>query len=91
MQRFEDTAEKGEVTPHSDRKYLVGRVALRTLFYDDHLLAALKGGAVRQVVLLGAGMDSRAWRLDLPEGLCPTPFRPYEASDHCHQSWPTPA
>lgn len=24
----------------------------------------------RQVVLLGAGMDSRPWRLDLPEGAC---------------------
>jgi Leucine carboxyl methyltransferase len=26
------------------------------------------GAVPRQVVLLGAGMDSRAWRLDLPAG-----------------------
>ena len=58
--------DKGE---HHDskRKYAVGRVTLRTLFFDDHVLAAVRAGA-RQVVLLGAGMDCRAWRLDLPAG-----------------------
>ncbi|CAL8462346.1 g1879 [Coccomyxa elongata] len=65
MKRYEGAADKES---KADRKYLVGRVALRTLYYDDHLLAACKAGA-RQVVLLGAGMDSRAWRLDLPEGI----------------------
>ena len=63
---------------HAKRRYQVGRVTLRTLFFDRHLLAALKGGA-RQVVLLGAGMDSRAWRLDLPPGATGKPLRP---------SWP---
>lgn len=43
------------------RAYFVGR----TPFYDRHLLAAV-GQGVRQVVLLAAGMDSRALRLDLP-------------------------
>lgn len=59
--------ENGKEQPHGKRRYQVGRVTLRTLFFDRHLLAALEGGA-RQVVLLGAGMDSRAWRLDLPPG-----------------------
>jgi methyltransferase (TIGR00027 family) len=36
-------------------------VPLRHRFIDDHLLAALEGG-VRQVVLLGAGYDTRAYR-----------------------------
>jgi methyltransferase (TIGR00027 family) len=36
-------------------------VPLRHRFIDDHLLAALDGGA-RQVVLLGAGYDMRAYR-----------------------------
>ena len=36
-------------------------VPLRHRFIDDHLLAALDGGAV-QVVLLGAGYDMRAYR-----------------------------
>ncbi|BDA41776.1 Putative S-adenosyl-L-methionine-dependent methyltransferase [Coccomyxa sp. Obi] len=68
LKHYEDVADEKAVASKADRKFLVGRVALRTLFYDDHLLAACKAGA-RQVVLLGAGMDSRAWRLDLPEGI----------------------
>ena len=62
----DEGADKGE---HGDskRKYAVGRVTLRTLFFDDHVLSAVRAGA-RQVVLLGAGMDCRAWRLDLAAG-----------------------
>ncbi|MGW4159895.1 SAM-dependent methyltransferase [Streptomyces sp. NPDC004788] len=40
---------------------------LRTRVLDDHLLASARAGA-RQVVLLGAGLDSRAFRLDWPPG-----------------------
>lgn len=40
---------------------------LRTRVLDDHLLASAQAGA-RQVVLLGAGLDSRAFRLDWPPG-----------------------
>jgi hypothetical protein len=110
----------GTETASLKRKYMVGRVALRTLFFDTHLLDAVTAGppaAIKQacflrhpihaweacaavllhagvtppphaspkglayvnclqnmqVVLLGAGMDTRAWRLPLPEG---------EATDH---------
>ncbi len=46
---------------------------------DDMILDALSDSkvseqqpeAVRQVVVLGAGMDTRAWRMDLPEGTLP--------------------
>jgi methyltransferase (TIGR00027 family) len=41
------------------------QVAIRTRFYDDHLLAAANRGC-RQVVLLAAGLDTRAFRLDWP-------------------------
>ncbi|MGV9358358.1 class I SAM-dependent methyltransferase [Streptomyces misionensis] len=41
--------------------------ALRTRVLDDHLLRSAHLG-VRQVVLLGAGLDSRAYRLDWPPG-----------------------
>lgn len=41
-------------------------VVIRTRFLDDLLLEASAAG-VRQVVLLGAGMDSRAFRTDWPE------------------------
>jgi len=43
-------------------------VVLRTRFYDDYLLAAA-GQGCRQVVLLAAGLDSRAFRLAWPPGV----------------------
>ena len=50
---------------------------MRTKLIDDQILDALSDSkiseeqpeAVRQVVVLGAGMDTRAWRMDLPEGI----------------------
>ncbi|WP_307804696.1 class I SAM-dependent methyltransferase [Streptomyces sp. VRA16 Mangrove soil] len=42
-------------------------IVIRTKFLDDLLREASASG-VRQVVLLGAGMDSRAFRMDWPEG-----------------------
>ncbi|MFC1414890.1 class I SAM-dependent methyltransferase [Streptacidiphilus sp. N1-12] len=42
-------------------------IIIRTKFLDDLLDQAAAAG-VRQVVLLGAGMDSRAFRMDWPEG-----------------------
>jgi methyltransferase (TIGR00027 family) len=40
---------------------------IRTRFYDEYLLAACRTG-IRQVVLLAAGLDTRAFRLDWPTG-----------------------
>ncbi|WP_026239171.1 SAM-dependent methyltransferase [Parafrankia discariae] len=40
---------------------------VRTRFFDDELLAAAQAG-IRQVVLLAAGLDSRAFRLSWPAG-----------------------
>ncbi|WP_166459826.1 SAM-dependent methyltransferase [Amycolatopsis pithecellobii] len=42
--------------------YFSGRVP----FYDEHVLRAVRAGA-RQLVLLGANLDTRAYRLGLPE------------------------
>lgn len=39
--------------------------AQRTPFYDRHVLDAVRAG-VRQVVVVGAGLDTRAYRLGLP-------------------------
>ena len=41
-------------------------VVVRTKFYDDYLLAAAADG-IRQVVLLAAGLDTRAFRLSWPD------------------------
>ncbi|MFD7642123.1 SAM-dependent methyltransferase [Kitasatospora sp. NPDC059795] len=46
---------------------LASYFALRTRVLDAHLLTAVRAG-VRQVVLLGAGLDSRAYRLPWPPG-----------------------
>jgi methyltransferase (TIGR00027 family) len=60
-----------EDVPNGDANPLWGRLGryfgLRTRVFDDYLLAAAHTG-VRQVVLLGAGFDSRAFRLGWPKG-----------------------
>jgi methyltransferase (TIGR00027 family) len=43
-------------------------VVIRTRFYDDYLLGAVMAGC-RQVVLVAAGLDCRAFRLDWPDGV----------------------
>ncbi|MFF0868903.1 class I SAM-dependent methyltransferase [Nonomuraea sp. NPDC003560] len=57
--------------PGGDANPLWGRLGryfgLRTRVLDDFLLRAAKAG-IRQVVLLGAGLDSRALRLGWPRG-----------------------
>jgi methyltransferase (TIGR00027 family) len=44
---------------------IVNGVAVRTKYFDDYLLAAADAG-VRQVAILAAGLDSRAYRLQWP-------------------------
>lgn len=43
-------------------------LAIRTRFFDELLLHAVRAGGVRQVVLLAAGLDARAYRLPWPLG-----------------------
>ncbi|MEW2448521.1 class I SAM-dependent methyltransferase [Streptomyces parvulus] len=61
-----------ERVPDGDANPLWGRFAryfgLRTRVFDDFVLDAVRAGGVRQVVLLGAGLDTRAFRLDWPPG-----------------------
>ena len=47
-----DGASDGQRSDHTKRRYMVGRVALRTKFFDTRLLEAVSSGppaAVRQV------------------------------------------
>ncbi|GFG74054.1 class I SAM-dependent methyltransferase [Mycobacterium botniense] len=46
---------------------MVDFMAVRTVFFDEFFLNAADAG-VRQVVILAAGLDSRAWRLPWPAG-----------------------
>ncbi|WP_305091658.1 SAM-dependent methyltransferase [Prescottella sp. R16] len=58
-------APTAETMDAASRDMLSTWMAARTKFLDDYVLAAVAGGC-RQVVLLGAGLDSRAFRLAWP-------------------------
>lgn len=47
---------------------MVDYMASRTAFFDEFFLDATRPARVRQVVILAAGLDSRAWRLPWPDG-----------------------
>jgi methyltransferase (TIGR00027 family) len=49
------------------RQGMVDYMAARTSFFDQFFLDATRAG-VHQVVILAAGLDSRAWRLPWPDG-----------------------
>lgn len=51
--------------PSPQRLGLVFHVIIRTRYFDDYLVAATTAG-IRQVVLLAAGLDARAFRLEWP-------------------------
>jgi methyltransferase (TIGR00027 family) len=44
-------------------------IAIRTRFFDDFLIGAVAAASARQLVMVAAGLDSRAFRLDWPQGL----------------------
>jgi methyltransferase (TIGR00027 family) len=46
---------------------MIDFMAVRTAFFDEYFLNAAESG-VRQVVILAAGLDARAWRLPWPDG-----------------------
>lgn len=48
---------------------LVEFVAIRTRYFDDTIKTVLASTPIRQVVLIAAGMDTRAYRLDWPDGV----------------------
>jgi methyltransferase (TIGR00027 family) len=54
---------------------MVDYMAARTSFFDQFFLDAARSG-VQQLVILAAGLDSRAWRLPWPDG--PDGIRVYE-------------
>lgn len=62
--------EEGErwMTADDQVDFVSTYVALRTRFFDDELIRAAHEGGVRQIVLLAAGLDARAFRIDWPVG-----------------------
>lgn len=66
---FAPAAPEG-LQAHADRRRRVSNVAARVWWFDDRSLRALRRpGAPKQVVVLGAGMDTRPWRCELPPGV----------------------
>src|SRR5512136_1063910 len=58
--------EGGEWIEHRSADSLIPMV-LRTRFFDDWLQRITLQNAIRQVVLMAAGLDTRAFRLNWPE------------------------
>jgi methyltransferase (TIGR00027 family) len=46
----------------------VAPIVLRTRFFDDFLQRVVREHSIRQVILMAAGLDTRAFRLTWPEG-----------------------
>jgi methyltransferase (TIGR00027 family) len=44
-------------------------LTVRTRYFDDGVLNAVRASAIDQVVILAAGMDARAFRLEWPDGV----------------------
>ncbi|MGA8546199.1 MAG: class I SAM-dependent methyltransferase [Mycobacterium sp.] len=64
-------AKAAELTDDADLlanlQVLIDFMAVRTAFFDEYFLNAAASG-IRQVVILAAGLDARAWRLPWPDG-----------------------
>lgn len=62
-----DWPESNQPASDTEALHLHGSryIGLRTRYYDDAVLAAAANG-IGQAVLIGAGLDTRAFRLDLP-------------------------
>jgi methyltransferase (TIGR00027 family) len=63
------SAELNAVDPDllAHMQVMIDFMAVRTAFFDEYFLNAAASG-VRQVVILAAGLDARAWRLPWPDG-----------------------
>ncbi|MBW0016506.1 MAG: class I SAM-dependent methyltransferase [Mycobacterium sp.] len=62
-------AKASEIDPEvrTRIRLMIDFMATRTAFFDEFFLGAADAG-VRQVVILAAGLDARAWRLPWPDG-----------------------
>lgn len=70
-----------EANEHASRRKMRLFIAVRTRFAEDALAAALERG-IRQVVVLGAGLDTYAYRKAVPNGV-----RIFEVDHPATQAW----
>jgi methyltransferase (TIGR00027 family) len=62
-----DDADEDSPNSQADAQQMISYQAVRTHFFDAYFADAAAAG-IRQVVILAAGLDSRAYRLDWPAG-----------------------
>jgi len=62
-----DDADQAAPNSQAGAQQMVDYQAVRTHFFDAYFVDAA-GAGIRQVVILAAGLDSRAYRLDWPAG-----------------------
>jgi methyltransferase (TIGR00027 family) len=62
------SAELADLEPdlRAHMQVMIDFMAVRTAFFDEYFLNAVASG-LRQVVILAAGLDARAWRLPWPD------------------------
>ncbi|HET7073765.1 MAG TPA: class I SAM-dependent methyltransferase [Mycobacterium sp.] len=63
----DDSGEGTDPDLAVDAQQMIDYQAVRTHFFDAYFAGAVATG-IRQVVILAAGLDSRAYRLDWPDG-----------------------
>jgi N-methyltransferase len=65
----QETLPQSKSTPHYDLMAMIGDViVIKTCFFDEYFHQVCTAGC-RQVVVLAAGLDTRAFRLNWPAGL----------------------
>lgn len=57
-------------------------LSIRTRYFDDALSSVVSSRAIRQIVLLAAGMDTRAYRIEWPSGVTLFEVDRQEVFDH---------
>jgi methyltransferase (TIGR00027 family) len=74
--RLVDDPWAAELAGPAGMAWLAGRpegsvlpIVVRTRYFDDWMRDVAIEGPMRQVVLIGAGLDTRAWRLPWPAGV----------------------
>ncbi|WP_088242856.1 SAM-dependent methyltransferase [Calothrix rhizosoleniae] len=68
MQSLRDNWDKQDGKDPKSNTLRIQFVAVRTKFFDDFLVSVIP--EVRQIVILGVGYDTRAYRLPLPPEIC---------------------
>lgn len=84
-----DIATTGNLSPGRAQAMIDG-IAVRTKYFDDYFRTATDGG-VRQVVILAAGLDARAYRLPWPAGTVVYEIDQPQVIDFKTTPWPASA